>query len=77
MSRQFPWACNPLHLQTIGLSNSVQIDATRKAIQEFTRLGMNKMADMLQTAFPKHFLLTHLSLVPHICVSESGQHWFR
>ena len=21
--------------------------------------------------------LTHLSLVPHICVSESGQHWFR
>ena len=22
-------------------------------------------------------LLTHLPLVPHICVSESGQHWFR
>ena len=21
--------------------------------------------------------LTHLPLVPHICVSESGQHWFR
>ena len=20
--------------------------------------------------------LTHLSLEPHICVSESGQHWF-
>ena len=20
---------------------------------------------------------THLSLVPHICISESGQHWFR
>ena len=22
-------------------------------------------------------MLTHLPLVPHICVSESGQHWFR
>ena len=22
-------------------------------------------------------ILTHLLLVPHICVSESGQHWFR
>ena len=22
-------------------------------------------------------ILTHLPLVPHICVSESGQHWFR
>ena len=22
-------------------------------------------------------VLTHLPLVPHICVSESGQHWFR
>ena len=22
-------------------------------------------------------LLTHLPLVPHICVSELGQHWFR
>ena len=22
-------------------------------------------------------LLTHLPLVPHICLSESGQHWFR
>ena len=21
--------------------------------------------------------LTHLPLVPHLCVSESGQHWFR
>ena len=21
--------------------------------------------------------LTHLTLVPHICVSESGQHWFK
>ena len=21
--------------------------------------------------------LTHLPLVPHICVSESAQHWFR
>ena len=24
-----------------------------------------------------YILLTHLPLVPHICVSESGQHWFR
>ena len=24
-----------------------------------------------------HWLLTYLSLVPHICVSESGWHWFR
>ena len=23
------------------------------------------------------YQLTHLSLVPHICVSELGQHWFR
>ena len=23
------------------------------------------------------FLLTHLPLVPHICISESGWHWFR
>ena len=22
-------------------------------------------------------VLTHLPLVPHVCVSESGQHWFR
>ena len=26
---------------------------------------------------PFIFPLTHLPLVPHICVSESGQHWFR
>ena len=24
-----------------------------------------------------HNVLTHLTLVPHICVSKSGQHWFR
>ena len=25
----------------------------------------------------KSLLLAHLSLVPHICVRELGQHWFR
>ena len=24
-----------------------------------------------------HTALTHLPLVPHICVSEPGQHWYR
>ena len=24
-----------------------------------------------------HVFLTHLSLVPHICISKSGQDWFR
>ena len=23
------------------------------------------------------YLLTHLLIVPHICVNESGQHWFK
>ena len=23
------------------------------------------------------YSLTHLPLVPHICISESGEHWFR
>ena len=23
------------------------------------------------------YLLTHLPIVPHICISESGQHWFK
>ena len=26
---------------------------------------------------PEDHVLTHLPLVPHICVSELGQHWFR
>ena len=30
-----------------------------------------------QPYLPIHTALTHLPLVPHICVSESGQHWFR
>ena len=25
----------------------------------------------------RHLCLTHLTLVPHKCVSKSGQHWFR
>ena len=27
--------------------------------------------------FYTHIMLTHVPLVLHICVSESGQHWFR
>ena len=30
-----------------------------------------------KTALNEHHALTHLRLVPHICDSESGQHWFR
>ena len=34
---------------------------------------------MIGCDFMQHtyFLLTHLSLIPHTCVRESGQHWFR
>ena len=35
------------------------------------------VASQLQRATPIYGLKTHLPLVPHICVSESGQHWFR
>ena len=29
------------------------------------------------TTYILHMLLTHLSLVPHICITELGRHWFR
>ena len=39
------------------------------ATTELTKLGMD-FSNFLR-------LLTHLPLVPHICISELGQHWFR
>ena len=31
----------------------------------------------LSLKYIRIFTLTHLPIVPHICVCESGQHWFR
>ena len=36
---------------------------------------LTKFSHNIPVSAPKR--LTHLSLMPHICVSELGQHWFR
>ena len=36
---------------------------------------LTKFSQNIPVSAPKG--LTHLSLMPHICVSELGQHWFR
>ena len=41
----------------------------------FCNLSMIKGMVLTKDVFIN--VLTHLTLVPHICVSESGQHWFK
>ena len=43
-------------------------------ISEISSIRSGKKLSLLSL---KYIHLTHLPLVPHICVSESGQHWFR
>ena len=58
-----------------------QTGATSQSFPIFARQGqgcsMHWLDDLTMERARALATLTHLSLVPHICVSELGHHWFR
>ena len=72
--------CGVMHIGSILIDNSfisIQSEPFSNLVLNFGSETFSFLSHINITVSSVINMLTHLTLVPHICVSEWGQHWFR